>query len=253
LGAVLLAIDDWRPTFVPQGILLDIEGTTSSIEFVYNVMFPFARQGMRACMESVATSPDLQSSMRQVSFDAGHGEDFQAWLGPMEDRSFVDHATSHLLALMDSDSKSTGLKSLQGHIWKSGFESGELKSHLYDDVYPALLRWSRREIDIRIYSSGSVVAQKLFFGHTPLGDLRSFFKGFYDTTVGGKREAVSYQKISNEFAVDPESIVFFSDNALEILAASEAGMTAIAVVRPGNAPLPKDFDAPQVKSFANLW
>lgn len=244
---------EWQPTSVPLGILLDIEGTTSSIEFVYNVMFPFARQGMRACMESVASNQDLQASMRLVSSDAGHGEDFQAWLGPMDARSFVDNATSHLLGLMDSDSKSTGLKSLQGHVWKSGFESGELKSHLYDDVYPALLRWARREIDIRIYSSGSVVAQKLFFGHTPLGDLRSFFKGFYDTTIGGKRESISYQKISAEFAVDAKSIVFFSDNPSEILAATEAGMTAITVVRPGNAPLPEEFSLPRVTSFANLW
>ena len=252
MGA-LLETNDWQSSIVPKGILLDIEGTTSSIEFVYRVMFPFARQGMRACVESVVSDDDLQASMRQVSMDAGHGEDFQAWLGSMDGDAFVNRATEHLLGLMDVDSKTTGLKSLQGHIWKSGFESGELKSHLYDDVYPALLRWSRREIDIRIYSSGSVVAQKLFFGHTPLGDLRSFFKGFYDTTIGGKRDAISYQKISQEFAVDPKSIVFLSDNASEIVAATEAGMTAIAVVRPGNAPLPENFVAPRVHSFANLW
>jgi enolase-phosphatase E1 len=204
-------------------------------------------------MERVASDGDLQASMRQVSNDAGHGDNFQAWLGQMNDPAFVDRATEHLLGLMDSDSKSTGLKSIQGHIWKSGFESGELKSHLYDDVYPALLRWTRREIDIRIYSSGSVVAQKLFFGHTPLGDLKRFFHGFYDTTVGGKRDAKSYQKIAHEFGVDAKSIVFFSDNVLEIEAANESGLTAITVVRPGNAALSEGFEGPLVHSFTGLW
>jgi len=248
-----LQTSDWQMTSVPRGILLDIEGTTSSIEFVYSVMFPFARQGLRACIERVGSDLDLQNAMRQVSKDAGHGDDFEAWLGALNDSAFVDRTVEHLLGLMDSDSKSTGLKSLQGMIWKSGFESGELKSHLYDDVYPALLRWSRREIDIRIYSSGSVVAQKLFFGHTPLGDLCHFFKGFYDTTMGGKRESISYQKIALEFGIDASSIVFFSDNVAEVDASSQAGMIAVAVVRPGNSPLHSDFAGPSVDSFASLW
>jgi len=204
-------------------------------------------------MECVALDLDLQRAMRQVSKDAGYGDDFEAWLGSSTQPAFVDRATEHLLGLMDGDSKSTGLKSLQGMIWKSGFESGEMKSHLYDDVYPALLRWSRREIDIRIYSSGSVVAQKLFFGHTPLGDLCHFFKGFYDTSIGDKREFVSYQKIAQEFGIDAGSIVFFSDNVAEVDAASIAGMKAVAVVRPGNSPLPSDFTGPCVESFSSLW
>jgi enolase-phosphatase E1 len=249
---------------VPKGILLDIEGTTSSIAFVYDVMFPYARKQIPVFLEremkDLSADPSLAEGLREAFVHIAKDAGFADWSAFRESLLSTGdtHAewvslTNHLLKLMDSDSKSTGLKAIQGLVWEAGFLSGEIQSHLYDDVYPALLRWSRREIDLRIYSSGSTVAQKLFFGHTPMGDLRSFFKSFYDTTIGNKREKESYLAILEHAQWQPETVVFFSDNPAELEAARQAGIESVAVIRPGNAPLPADYSGPYLNSFSGLW
>ena len=246
-----------------RAVLLDIEGTTSSIAFVYDVMFPYVRQHLRDFMQKNQLRTDVLASVDQLAKDAGF-EDAQAWQAAhaqpsdsafeqiKNDQSYVDFVTDHVKALMDGDSKSTGLKAVQGFIWQAGFESGQLESHLFPDVFPAIERWNRQGISIGIYSSGSIVAQKLFFGHTPHGDLTPFFERHYDTTIGPKRDLASYKKIADDFGFKPNDILFLSDIAAELEAARAAGLQAIAVVRPGNAALPDSYQGARIESFTEI-
>ena len=154
--------------------------------------------------------------------------------------------------LMNADAKTTGLKHLQGLIWKGGFESGELKAHVFDDVAPALRTWRQNGVGIRIYSSGSVAAQKLFFGHTEVGDLLELFDGHYDTTTGPKREAASYRAIAKQWPLPAAQIVFLSDVPEELDAAGAAGMQTVLCRRPGNADVPDDVAHPVIESFTDV-
>jgi enolase-phosphatase E1 len=225
--------------FAGRGILLDIEGTTSSVSFVYDVMFPYVRKHLTFEVFSNWEDADYVSAFDAIARDAGH-ESLEAWLkkqkltreNPLRGAEVV---CKEVTRLMDADAKATGLKQLQGLIWKSGFESGELKAHVYDDVPPALAAWNAAGKDVRIYSSGSVQAQRLFFGHTTIGDLLSHFRGHYDTTVGPKKEEDSYRKISADFGLPAGEILFLSDIVAELDAARAAGMQTGLCVRPGNA------------------
>jgi enolase-phosphatase E1 len=226
-------------SFSGQGILLDIEGTTSSVSFVYDVMFPYVRRHLTFEVLTNWMEPEYLAAFDAVAKDAGHGS-LDAWLATQKltrDNALrgSDLVCREVLRQMDADAKATGLKQLQGLIWQSGFESGELKAHVYDDVPPALVAWNTAGQDVRIYSSGSVQAQKLFFGHTVAGDLLSQFRGHYDTTTGPKKEAASYQKISAAFSLPPAQILFLSDVVAELDAARAAGLATGLVVRPGNA------------------
>src|SRR5688500_9642896 len=140
---------------------------------------------------------------------------------------------------MDQDRKSTALKKLQGEIWQKGFENGSLRGEVFDDVPDALQRWEREGADVWIYSSGSVLAQRLLFSTTPYGDLTRFLKGFFDTTTGPKTEAASYAAIARAVGLPPEHITFVSDSPAELRAAEEAGLAVVCSVRPGNAPPPE--------------
>ena len=242
-----------------RGILLDIEGTTSSVSFVYDVMFPFARE--RVTIIDFVThwpEPEFKAALNQIARDAGH-ESIDAWLA-QHDLTYnnglrgANVVHKEVLRLMDEDAKTTGLKQLQGLLWKDGFESGQLKAHVYDDVPPALKAWNAAGKDVRIYSSGSVQAQKLFFGHTIVGDLLSNFRGHYDTTIGGKKEAASYSRIAAEYGLPAGDIVFLSDVVAELDAARDAGMQSVLVVRPGNAVGQKSSGKPHphISSFADL-
>ena len=234
-----------------RAVLLDIEGTTSSIAFVYDVMFPYVRQHVRSFLEREGQRDDVRAAVDQMAVDASF-ENARTWQrehANTSDTLNVAFVTDHVNTLMNGDSKSTGLKALQGLIWQAGFESGELKSHLFSDVVPAIESWHRQGIEIGIYSSGSIVAQKLFFGHTPHGDLTRFFARYYDTTIGPKRESTSYAKIATDFGIAPNDILFLSDIAAELEAAVSAGLQAIAVVRPGNAALPESYLGPRIESF----
>ena len=226
-----------------QGILLDIEGTTSSISFVYDEMFPFVRRELDSFLSGNWSDSEVQAACQQIVSDAdGNCELTQTAI------------RDEVIRLMDNDVKATGLKSLQGLIWKSGFANGELVAHVYDDVLPALKRWKEAGIDIRVYSSGSVAAQKLFFGHTEHGSLLEFFSGHYDTTTGPKREPDSYRTIATEFGHAPDCLLFLSDVAAETAAAAESGWHTSLTIRPGNEPVGENqprnnsFDSIQINS-----
>src|SRR5256885_9959076 len=226
--------------FSGRGILLDIEGTTSSVSFVYDVMFPYIRKHLTFEVFANWLEPEYIEAFHAIARDAGH-DSLDAWLksnkltrdNPLR---AADVVCKEVIRLMDADAKATGLKQLQGLIWQSGFESGELKAHVYDDVPPALAAWNSAGKDVRIYSSGSVQAQKLFFGHTIAGNLLSQFHGHYDTTTGPKKDASSYQKIADDVRLPPAEILFLSDIVAELDAARAAGMPTALVLRPGNAP-----------------
>jgi enolase-phosphatase E1 len=235
-------------------VLLDIEGTISDIRFVYDVMFPYARDNMRSYLIKNWGLPDLHDAVGLVAHDANI-KSIDAWLGlewKHQASPAVDILANHLLQLMASDSKSTGLKQLQGKVWQSGFESGAIQAELFADVLPALQFWKGLGLDLRIYSSGSVLAQKMFFQHTVLGDLSDLFTGHYDTSIGSKKEEASYVRIANESQFEPRDIVFVTDVLSELIAASQAGMQVVASVRPNNLPLPAEFAGLRITSFSQL-
>ena len=238
-------------TFGGRGILLDIEGTTASIHFVYDVLFPFARQKLDSYLHSQWESIALREACDQIARDAG----WSSWpsdrrqLAPTELRQRV---RSETLRRMDVDAKTTGLKQLQGLIWQSGFESGELLAVVFDDVPAALSAWQRRGLDVRIYSSGSVLAQRLFFRHTSVGDLTKFLRGYYDTTSGSKKESTSYERIAADIALPPAEILFVSDITAELDAATEAGLQTALCQRAGNAPPPPNHGHPVIGSLAEI-
>lgn len=217
--------------FSGRCILLDIEGTTSSVSFVYDVMFPFVLRELEEYLRGHWGDEGLTKACDLIASDAGH-DDLTTWAGEKNAQLLV---RDEVLRLMNGDVKATGLKRLQGLIWKDGFESGELRAHLFDDTAGAIRRWREADIDVRIYSSGSVQAQKLFFGHTVEGDLLPLLSGHYDTQIGPKRESESYRKIASEIDLPAEQILFLSDVTAELDAAREAGMRTGLVIRPGNA------------------
>lgn len=244
-----------------RGILLDIEGTTSSIKFVRDVLFPFARKNLRTFLNAHWDHSGMNEVRLAMAHDAGfdtfeewysskHG--FSALTESAKERECKEIIAKEAEKLMDRDAKSTGLKELQGLIWEDGYHSGELKAHVYDDVVPALQAWKTAGADLRIYSSGSVHAQQLFFGHSEKGNLLPLFSGHYDTHVGGKKEANSYRAIAANFGLPPSSIAFFSDIVDELEAARGAGMQTVLVVRPGNALSSPGANFPKIASFGEV-
>jgi enolase-phosphatase E1 len=235
--------------FTGRGILLDIEGTTSSVSFVYDVMFPFVRRELDAYLRSHWGEQALTDACNTLFRDTGHPSPAARSSG---EKDIAEIVKSEVLSLMDSDVKSTGLKQLQGLIWESGFLSGEMNAHVYDDVPPAITAWNQAGLDVRIYSSGSVQAQKLFFGHSIAGNLLPLFKGHYDTTTGPKKESASYVAIATAFALPPQEILFLSDVPAELDAAKQAGLQTGLVIRPGNAAVKPDHGHPEIRSFAEV-
>jgi enolase-phosphatase E1 len=217
-----------------QAILLDIEGTTTPIDFVYRTLFPYARarleQFLRQHGDEPAVRDDLEALRAQHRSDASEHLDPPSWMDDSPDRDRASAAT-YGLWLMDRDSKCSALKSLQGKIWQNGYRMGELRGEVYPDVPPALARWSQEGKLICIYSSGSVLAQKLLFGSTAAGDLTRFFHAHFDTAVGPKQAPQSYSQIARTLAIDPPSILFISDVAKELDAARVAGMRTALCLR----------------------
>ncbi|AJP71734.1 acireductone synthase [Sphingomonas hengshuiensis] len=194
----------------PRAILLDIEGTTTSIAFVAETLFPFARKHL---VEFVCANPEVSA--------------------PILAEVPGDDKVATLLGWIDEDRKATPLKTLQGLIWEAGYASGELAGHVYPDTPDALQRWHAAGIAIHIYSSGSVAAQKLLFGHSVAGDLTRFLGGYFDTTTGPKREADSYARIAAALSLPPSAILFVSDIQPEVDAARAAGLQALLIDRDG--------------------
>ena len=238
--------------FDGRGILLDIEGTTSSVSFVYDQMFPFVRRELVNFLTANWEQAEVAEACDRIAKDTG-AESLEDWCGESstaDDRR--QKVQDEVVRLMDNDVKATGLKALQGLIWKSGFESRELIAHLYDDVVPAMRSWFKLGIDLRIYSSGSIGAQKLFFGHTEYRDLTPLFSEHYDTTIGSKKESGSYVRIVESFGLPAEQILFVSDVPAELDAAHAAGMQTALSIRPGNAEVDSDHGHPEIRSFAEI-
>jgi enolase-phosphatase E1 len=233
-----------------RGILLDIEGTTSSISFVYDVMFPYVRDNVSEFLKHNWNEPSVQTSVTMLADDLE--KDTQQWLGNLSDEEKQEAVAAGVIELMDDDVKATGLKKLQGLIWKDGFHSGEMVAHIYDDVADSIRSWNQQNIDVRIYSSGSIQAQKLFFGHTVAGDLLDQFKGHYDTTTGPKQSSDSYCAIASEFSCQPIEILFISDVIEELKAAKKAGLQTLLSIRPGNKAVESDHGFTSITSFAQV-
>ena len=204
-------------------ILTDIEGTTSSISFVKDVLFPFARERLPAFVETHADKPEVQHWLHEAARDARiiHAE-----------RSEI---VELLQCWIDEDRKATPLKALQGMIWDEGYRSGDFRAHVYPDVAPKLREWKKQGLDLYIYSSGSVAAQKLFFEFSEAGDLTPLFSGYFDTETGLKREAESYRRIATATGRPVEEILFLSDIVEELDAARAAGMRTTQLARPPTA------------------
>jgi len=224
-------------------ILLDIEGTTTPIDFVYQVLFPFARTHVKDYLSRHWTTAGVQEDLAGLRKE--QAADTEQGLAPPainagSEEGQLESAVAYVHWLMDQDRKSTPLKSLQGKIWEEGYRSGELLSQVFADVPSAMERWHKQGKRICIYSSGSVLAQKLLFGFTVAGDLTPLVSGYFDTGVGAKMEAESYRRIAAALQVPPEKILFVSDVVAELDAAQTAGLQTALSLRPGNRPQPSN-------------
>ncbi len=224
-----------------RGILLDIEGTTTPISFVHDVLFPFARTRVAAFLAEQANSDEVIADLDLLR--AQHRQDVEQGKAPPPlTNSSRDEQTASLTQyihwLIDQDRKTTGLKSIQGKIWKRGYQDRDLQAPLFADVLPALERWQRDGLKVAIFSSGSVLAQKLLFAHTEAGDVTGLIDAYFDTNTGSKTASSSYQKIAEHLGLSAPEIVFVSDVVAELDAAAAAGMQTRLCIRPGNSPQP---------------
>ena len=208
---------------MPQAIVTDIEGTTSSLAFVKDVLFPYAAKNIPSWLRENRLEPTVRRHIAAVAETIGR---------PASD---LDAVIEQLLDWIEQDVKATPLKALQGMLWKSGYESGDYRAHVYEDACQVLQNWHGAGIPLYVYSSGSVQAQELFFRYSDYGDLRALFAGYFDTTTGPKTEEQSYRTIAADIGVPIEEVLFLSDAALEIDAALLAGMQAILIVRETDA------------------
>lgn len=206
-----------------RAIVTDIEGTTSSIDFVHQTLFPYARKHLRSWLSAHGQEGEIQQLIAEVAEQEG--------LSALT----LEQAAEVLERWIDEDKKHTPLKALQGKIWKQGYLAGALKGHVYDDTPDALRRWHGQGIALYVYSSGSVEAQKLIFGHSNFGDLTPLFSGYFDTRVGAKREISAYRSIAKQINVPADQILFLSDVGAELDAARAAGMQTIQLIRDDSA------------------
>ncbi|MBE2210012.1 MAG: acireductone synthase [Xanthomonadaceae bacterium] len=224
-------------------ILTDIEGTTSGISFVRDVLFPYARAALPGFVRENRDRPEVRRWLDAVATEHGAMCD-------------DDMVVEVLQGWIDEDRKHTALKALQGMVWEAGYNDGDFTAPLYPDVAPALRDWHARGFPLAVFSSGSVPAQKLLFGHTGDGDLIPLFDAFFDTEVGPKREAGSYRQIAERLGRDVGDIVFLSDVVAELDAARDAGMRTVLLDRSEDYPEPRQGDAThgheRVESFAAI-
>jgi enolase-phosphatase E1 len=232
-----------------SAVLLDIEGTTTPIDFVHKTLFGYARARVSDFLGRFWSDPDVRADVARLQ--AERGVEASAQPPPPPWRDDVPGITAYVHWLMDRDRKSTGLKSLQGKIWEEGYRSGELESEVYPDVLPALERWRGQGIDVAIFSSGSVQAQQSLFRHTTSGDLTRFIRAYFDTTTGPKDNPGSYARIAEALGQPPTEILFISDVPAELDAAENAGMRTAWCVR-SQEPTPSSNRHPVVPSFDRL-
>ncbi|OEO26201.1 2,3-diketo-5-methylthio-1-phosphopentane phosphatase [Pseudomonas sp. J237] len=204
-----------------KAILTDIEGTTSAVSFVFDVLFPYAVEHLPAFVLEHAHEPQVAQLLDAVREDSAEPE------------ADTIRVIEILLQWIADDRKATPLKALQGMIWQQGYANGQLKGQVYPDAVEALKRWKQQGYALYVYSSGSIQAQKLIFGCSEAGDLSPLFSGYFDTTSGPKREVGSYQRIAEAIGLPADAIVFLSDVVEELDAAQQAGMQTIGLVREG--------------------
>jgi len=219
-----------------RAILTDIEGTTSSLHFVHDVLFPYAREHMAEFVRSNAEDPQVALQLDDVRLRVGADLD-------------LDGVIAQLVAWIDADEKITPLKALQGMLWEAGYKNGDFTGHVYPDAVRLLERWSGSGIRLYVFSSGSVQAQQLLFAHSDAGDLTPLFSGYYDTLIGNKRNPAAYTAIAHDIGLPPQDILFLSDIRTELDAARTAGMHTTCLVRDATPdpaaghPQAVDFDA----------
>jgi enolase-phosphatase E1 len=236
-----------------RAVLLDIEGTTTPISFVHDILFPFARDHVRDYLVQNSGAPEVQEDIaalfREHSLDQRRGEQ-----PPQIDKvsSSIDAIVAYVNWLINRDRKSPGLKLLQGKIWEHGYRDGTLKAPLFDDVVLNLRRLRRLGMRIAIFSSGSVLAQKLLFAHTDTGDHRDLIDQYFDTGVGSKVSSPSYREIARRLELLPEEIIFVSDVTKELAAARDAGMPTLLCLRPGNQPQSTAEQFQVIQSFSQI-
>lgn len=201
-----------------QFVLTDIEGTTSKISFVKDVMFPYSKQNLPRFLSENSTDPEVQKALSEVPGQTSSDK------------------VKKLTEWIESDVKAAPLKKLQGMIWRQAFEAEEFKAHVYEDVAPRLRHWKKMGIQLAVYSSGSVQAQKLYFKFTQEGDMTDLFAAHFDLEIGGKKDPQSYSEITERLECTPTSILFLSDVPDELEAAKKAGLQIAQLVRPGTAP-----------------
>ena len=238
--------------------LLDVEGTVAPISLVSEQLFPYARAHFSDFLKKNTNDPAVRADLMLLSEENEAETDRSApplpnvkFTGFVDGTRFPLDELIYLIWMMDHDRKSTALKSLQGKIWKAGFECGELKGTLFADVPDALRRWSANA-SVAIYSSGSVEAQRLLFRYSTFGDLTGLISNYFDTRTGAKGEPASYTAITAAMEVAPEEVLFFSDVVRELDAARTAGCQTRLVVREGNAPVEDAHGHAAVESFALL-
>lgn len=202
------------------GIVTDIEGTTSSLSFVKDVLFPYSRERMASFLEQRQTDPQVRDALAEVAQIAGK---------PLT----LPESAALLLHWIDEDRKITPLKALQGMIWKQGYARGDFKGHIYEDAARNLKKWHAAGKRLYVFSSGSVPAQQLLFAHTDFGDLTPLFSGYFDTRIGNKRESTAYSHIASAAGLPAENILFLSDIEQELDAAAATGMKTVKLVREG--------------------
>ena len=219
----------------PRWIITDIEGTTTSISFVHDTLFPYARTHMPSFLSEHHDNQEVNAQIQAIKV--------RLKLTSLNEVSVV------LDQWMREDRKETELKALQGLLWRKGYEAEDFKGHVYSDVEPALRRWDNAGIFVGIYSSGSVAAQRLLFGCSEAGDLSRYLKAYFDTRIGHKKVAASYRAIANDLGVSPDDIVFLSDVGDELSAASESGLAVVQLLREN---VIRDDRFPGLDSFDDL-
>ena len=238
-----------------RAVLLDIEGTTTPIAFVHDVLFSYAKTHVADYLAKHFNAEDVRKEIQLLREE--HATDVRENKQPPPlaepgSAAELESITNYVHWLIALDRKSTALKSLQGKIWREGYSDGSLHSQVYSDVAPALARWRNAGLNVSIFSSGSVLAQQLLFAHTEAGDLTPFIDNYFDTTTGPKADAESYRRIAETLNLQPGAILFISDVVAELAAARDAGMNPVLSIRPGNQPQESADQYQSVHSFDEL-
>ncbi|XP_067894263.1 enolase-phosphatase E1 [Heterodontus francisci] len=240
--------------------LLDIEGTTTPISFVKDVLFPYIKENVERYLYTHWDDKECQEDVELLRKQAKDDKELEGavlipeWCSgeTVDKEQTIKTVINNILWQMSQDRKTTALKQLQGHMWREAYIRGEVKGEVYEDVAPAIKEWRKASKKVYIYSSGSVEAQKLLFGYSVEGDMLELFDGHFDTKIGSKIETESYRRIAQTIGCSTDNILFLTDVTKEARAAEQAGVRVTIVVRPGNAELTEEEMSHSITSFSEL-